>query len=179
MDALSRRDLFKVAGAGAAAIGMAGRSSRAMSAGLLEVSAAARSAPLPVEIEAQLLERLQVGENTDPLAAHTTVLAENLEPVIPHPQQAEAVAARLADLEARTGKKPNLLVFLMDNVGWGDPGIYGGGLMTGAPTPNIDRLGREGLQLLSTYSQPSCTPTRWLTRRRPCAWPNTSSCWRA
>ena len=48
----------------------------------------------------------------------------------------------------------------MDNVGYGDIGINGGGLLSGAPTPNIDRLGREGLHLLSTYSQPSCTPTR-------------------
>jgi arylsulfatase len=57
----------------------------------------------------------------------------------------------------------------MDNVGYGDLGIYGGGLMTGAPTPNMDRLGREGLQLLSTYSQPSCTPSRCtlLTGRLP------------
>jgi arylsulfatase len=57
----------------------------------------------------------------------------------------------------------------MDNVGYGDLGIYGGGLMAGAPTPNMDRLGHEGLQLLSTYSQPSCTPSRCtlLTGRLP------------
>ena len=29
-----------------------------------------------------------------------------------------------------------------------------------AATPNVDRLAREGLQLMNTYSQPSCTPTR-------------------
>ena len=57
----------------------------------------------------------------------------------------------------------------MDNVGYGDLGINGGGLLAGAPTPNMDRLGREGLQLLSAYSQPSCTPSRCtlLTGRLP------------
>ena len=57
----------------------------------------------------------------------------------------------------------------MDNVGYGDMGINGGGLLAGAPTPNIDRLGQEGVHLLSTYPQPSCTPTRvtLLTGRLP------------
>ena len=57
----------------------------------------------------------------------------------------------------------------MDNAGYGDLGINGGGLLSGAPTPNMDRLGREGLHLLSTYSQPSCTPSRCslLTGRLP------------
>ena len=48
----------------------------------------------------------------------------------------------------------------MDDVGWGDFGCYGGGVAVGAPTPNIDRLAREGLMLTSCYSEPSCTPTR-------------------
>src|SRR5262245_24354346 len=48
----------------------------------------------------------------------------------------------------------------MDDVGWGDFGCYGGGVMTGAPTPHIDRLAREGLLLTSCYSEPSCTPSR-------------------
>ena len=45
-------------------------------------------------------------------------------------------------------------------MGWGDPGAYGGGAAIGAATPNMDRLAREGLKLTSTYSQPTCTPTR-------------------
>ena len=48
----------------------------------------------------------------------------------------------------------------MDDVGWGDFGCYGGGVAVGAPTPNVDRLAREGLMLTSCYSEPSCTPTR-------------------
>ena len=92
-----------------------------------------------------------------------------MEPVIVHTDQATEAKNKLAALEKKTGKRPNILLFLMDNVGYGDPGIYGGGLMTGAPTPNMDRLGRDGLQMFSTYSQPSCTPTRCtlLTGRLP------------
>ena len=36
-------------------------------------------------------------------------------------------------------------MILMDDVGWGDFGCYGGGIAVGAPTPNIDRIAREGL----------------------------------
>ena len=164
---VSRRDFIKLAGAGALAIGAG--------AGLQPGKASARSVKgpvakkLPAEMEASVLGRLGEGEPTDPLAAKTVVVAPNMEPVISHPDQDTEVKNKLAALEKKTGKKPNILIFLMDNVGWGDPGIYGGGLMTGAPTPNIDRLGREGLQLLSAYSQPSCTPTRCtlLTGRLP------------
>ncbi|MGE5195095.1 MAG: arylsulfatase, partial [Deltaproteobacteria bacterium] len=57
-------------------------------------------------------------------------------------------------------KKPNVLIFLMDDVGWNDPGFNGGGAAVGSPTPNMDRLAREGLVLTSFYSTPTCTPTR-------------------
>ena len=63
--------------------------------------------------------------------------------------------------------RPNLLVILMDDVGWGDFGCYGGGVAVGAPTPNIDRLAAEGLLLTSCYSEPSCTPSRAIAHHRP------------
>jgi arylsulfatase len=105
----------------------------------------------------------------DPLVQKTVQIAENMEPVIPHPEQDAEAQRKLAALKKKFGKKPNILIFIMDNIGFGDPGIYGGGLLVGAPTPNMDRLGRAGLQLLSTYSQPSCTPSRTtlLTGRLP------------
>ena len=68
--------------------------------------------------------------------------------------------SKLDDFVARTGRRPNVLVILMDDVGWGDFGCYGGGIAVGAPTPNVDRLAREGMLLTSCYSEPSCTPTR-------------------
>src|SRR5262245_44604999 len=93
----------------------------------------------------------------DLIASRTTDLGPNREPRFVHDRD-EAVAA--AKLAARSGQRPNILVVLMDDVGWGDFGCYGGGVAVGAPTPNIDRLAREGLMLTSCYSEPSCTPSR-------------------
>jgi arylsulfatase len=105
----------------------------------------------------------------DPMVQQTYSIAPNLEPVIVHRDQAGEAARKLAALESKTKKRPNILLFMMDDVGWGDLGCYGGGLMTGAPTPNMDRCAREGLLLTSCYSQPSCSPTRAtvLTGRLP------------
>ncbi|MEM1190833.1 MAG: arylsulfatase [Pseudomonadota bacterium] len=90
----------------------------------------------------------------------TVLQAEHLEPAIPRPEQETVAAAKLAELESRTNTKPNVLIFIVDDMGWGDPGVYGGGTAIGAPTPSIDRLAREGLLLTSTYAQSLCTPTR-------------------
>jgi arylsulfatase A-like enzyme len=101
-----------------------------------------------------------VKADEDPLLQRPVVTAPNLEPALSHPNQAAEAKAKLEALEKKFGKKPNILVYLMDDVGWGDIGVYGGGKAVGAPTPNMDRLAQEGLQLTSTYAQPSCTPTR-------------------
>ena len=54
--------------------------------------------------------------------------------------------------------KPNVVVILMDDLGYGDLGSYGG---SDARTPHIDRLAREGVRLTDAYSNgPVCTPTR-------------------
>lgn len=89
-----------------------------------------------------------------------TPVAGNMEPVISHPEQAAAVRDKLAELEKRTGKKPNILIYILDDVGWMDPGFNGGGESVGNPTPNFDALANQGLILSSAYSTPSCTPTR-------------------
>lgn len=57
-------------------------------------------------------------------------------------------------------KKPNILLIVSDDTGWGDLGPYGGGEGRGMPTPNIDRLAGEGMTFFSFYAQPSCTPGR-------------------
>ena len=96
-------------------------------------------------------------------------VAQNLEPSIPHPGQDKAVAAKLAGLAKQTGKKPNIVWLVVDDMGYGDPGSYGGGKAIGAETPHMDRLAAEGLRLTSTYAQNTCTPTRSaiLTGRLP------------
>ncbi|MGI9241559.1 MAG: sulfatase-like hydrolase/transferase, partial [Verrucomicrobiales bacterium] len=86
--------------------------------------------------------------------------AENFEAAIPRPEQDAAVAKKLAALKAKTGKRPNILWLVVDDMGFGDPGCYGGGVAIGAATPNIDRLARGGLRLTSCYAQHTCTPTR-------------------
>jgi arylsulfatase len=58
-------------------------------------------------------------------------------------------------------KKPNVVMLMTDDVGWGDFGVYsGGGAGLGHPTPNIDRLGKEGAVFTSWYGQSSCTAGR-------------------
>lgn len=85
---------------------------------------------------------------------------ENFEPALMLPAQQRAAQAKLEALFKKTGKRPNILIFVVDDLGYGDVGAYGGGESLGAPTPNIDRLATQGLKLTSTYAQPSCTPTR-------------------
>jgi arylsulfatase len=55
--------------------------------------------------------------------------------------------------------KPNILVIFGDDIGWMNVSSFGGDIM-GVQTPNIDRIGREGLRLTSFYGQPSCTAGR-------------------
>ena len=86
--------------------------------------------------------------------------ADNMYPVVPHPEQDAEARRKLAALEQKTGKKPNLLIFLMDDVGWMDPGFNGGGEAVGNATPVMDKLAHEGLTFTSAYSTPSSSPSR-------------------
>ena len=86
--------------------------------------------------------------------------APNMYPALSRPDQDKAAEAKLAAFEAKNGKKPNILVFLLDDVGWWDPGFNGGGVAIGNATPNMDELAAEGLMLTSAYSTPSCSPSR-------------------
>ncbi len=56
--------------------------------------------------------------------------------------------------------KPNIVLIVGDDVGYGDLGAYGGGEGRGMPTPNFDRLANEGMTMFDFYAQPSCTPGR-------------------
>jgi len=63
-------------------------------------------------------------------------------------------------LYARSAKKPNVVLMLADNVGYGDIGAFQGGEIRGMPTPRIDRLASEGLTLTQFITEPGCTPSR-------------------
>jgi arylsulfatase A-like enzyme len=55
--------------------------------------------------------------------------------------------------------KPNIVVILADDVGWGDPSCYGA---TKFKTPNLDRLARDGQRFVNSHASASvCTPTRY------------------
>ena len=82
---------------------------------------------------------------------------------------AGAAAELAAETDASTETGPNIVLFLSDDLGWGQPGFNGG---TEVETPNIDRIANEGVKLTQFYAQPVCTATRGalLTGRYP--WKN-------
>ena len=62
--------------------------------------------------------------------------------------------------KAADNTKPNIILIVSDDFGYGDAGCYLGGEARGMPTPNIDRMAAEGMMFTSFYAQPSCTPGR-------------------
>ena len=70
---------------------------------------------------------------------------------------------------AETPEKPNVVVMMVDNLGWGELGVYGGGELRGAATPRLDKFAEEGMRLQNFNVEPQCTPTRsaFMTGRRP------------
>jgi len=66
----------------------------------------------------------------------------------------------LLSLTSQAQNKPNILLIVGDDVGYGDLGPYGGGVGRGMPTPNFDKMAQDGMTFFSFYGQPSCTPGR-------------------
>src|SRR5450631_697206 len=52
--------------------------------------------------------------------------------------------------------RPNIVFILVDNVGWGTFGVYGGSI----PTPRIDKMAREGIRFNNYNVEAQCTPSR-------------------
>lgn len=101
-----------------------------------------------------------VTETDDTFLGETIAPEPNMEPVLVRPEQKQAGAERLAQFIQDRGRRPNIVLILMDDVGYGDFGAYAGGSAVGAATPNLDLLAAEGMKFMNAYSQPSCTPTR-------------------
>jgi arylsulfatase A-like enzyme len=72
----------------------------------------------------------------------------------------EASASPAHRTRRPAGAKPNILFMLVDNLGYGELGAYGGGATRGAPTPRLDRLANEGLRLTNMNMEAQCTPSR-------------------
>jgi Sulfatase len=69
-------------------------------------------------------------------------------------------AQQQAQQQAPSTSRPNIILVLMDNLGYGELGVYGGGILRGAPTPRIDKLSAEGTRLLNFNVEAQCTPSR-------------------
>jgi arylsulfatase len=57
---------------------------------------------------------------------------------------------------ACAAERPNILLILVDDVGWSDLGCYGGEIQT----PNLDALARGGVRFTQFYNSARCCPTR-------------------
>jgi arylsulfatase A-like enzyme len=72
-----------------------------------------------------------------------------------------AVAANVAQAQqpAASGRPPNILVIMGDDIGWFNIGAYHQGIMSGK-TPNLDKLAAEGMRFTDYYAEASCTAGR-------------------
>ncbi len=70
------------------------------------------------------------------------------------------LATHHVDAQQNSNLKPNIVFILMDNLGYGEVGCYGGGITRGAPTPNIDRLSTMGTMFTDYNVEAQCTPSR-------------------
>ncbi len=81
----------------------------------------------------------------------------------------QGIDEKLAALEEKHGKKPNIIYFLWDDAAYGRVGHPMLSKVTGMETPTFDRIAREGMTFTRMYTEPSCTQTRvaTLTGRHP------------
>ena len=74
-------------------------------------------------------------------------------------QAQKGAPAAASPAGAASGRKPNILFIMGDDIGWFNVSAYNMGIM-GYRTPNIDRIGREGAVFTDWYGQQSCTAGR-------------------
>jgi arylsulfatase A-like enzyme len=72
---------------------------------------------------------------------------------------ATPVQVAQAQQPAASGRPPNILVIMGDDVGWFNIGAYHQGIMSGK-TPNLDKLAAEGMRFTDYYAEASCTAGR-------------------
>lgn len=75
-----------------------------------------------------------------------------------------ALTVRQAPLYAQQTSHPNIIIFLIDDMGWEDTSVPFSGTVTANNkkyhTPNMERLAKEGMVFTDAYAAPVCTPTR-------------------
>jgi arylsulfatase A-like enzyme len=67
------------------------------------------------------------------------------------------LSAVTATAQTSSSAKPNVVLIVTDDVGYGDIGSYGA---PDVKTPSIDSLAHDGVRLTDFYAAPQCTPTR-------------------
>ncbi len=68
-----------------------------------------------------------------------------------------SLAALRSVAAADPPQRPNIVFFLVDDMGWMDCGVYGSQYYE---TPNIDRFAGRAMRFTNAYAQPLCSPTR-------------------
>src|SRR5258708_23317558 len=63
--------------------------------------------------------------------------SDSMEPALSFPAQEEAAQRKLDALRARTGKRPNIVWLLIDDMGYCDPGAFSGVPLIGSATPSM------------------------------------------
>ncbi|MFA6946849.1 MAG: sulfatase-like hydrolase/transferase, partial [Pedobacter sp.] len=63
----------------------------------------------------------------------------------------------IAQCVSAKSDKPNIIFFLIDDMGWKDLGCYGGNFIE---TPVADKLAADGIRFTNAYASPVCSPTR-------------------
>jgi arylsulfatase A-like enzyme len=104
-------------------------------------------APVAGRIDERAEDLHHAGAGADPCTG---------EPMIPI-RSLTCLALILLGAPAIAADRPNVVIFLADDLGWADVGFHGGSQID---TPSLDRLAREGAQLDRFYATPICSPTR-------------------
>lgn len=67
-----------------------------------------------------------------------------------------AAAWLVSPAHGAEASRPNIVIVLVDDLGWSDIACYGSEI----PTPNLDRLAANGVRFTQFYNTPRCSPTR-------------------
>ncbi len=75
-------------------------------------------------------------------------------------EQDQALDKKLAELEQKHGKKPNIIHIMWDDTPVGEIGVPEIQKLRGWETPNMNEIARQGINFMRMYTEPSCTPSR-------------------